>query len=96
MHLSYDDLTRLGAVDLHFEGTINMARSIEDVEVALLFREIEPGVIKIGFRSKQEVDVNRIAGVWGGEATSGLLELLCGRTGSGQKVVLLKVEEHLP
>ncbi|MGI6513441.1 MAG: bifunctional oligoribonuclease/PAP phosphatase NrnA [Syntrophomonadaceae bacterium] len=97
MHLSYDDLTRLGAVDLHFEGTINMARSIEDVEVALLFREIEPGVIKIGFRSKQEVDVNRIAGVWGGgghKRAAGAT--LRGELEAVKKVVLLKVEEHLP
>jgi len=97
MHLSYDDLVQLGAVDLHFEGTINMARNIEDVEVALLFREIEPGVIKVGFRSKQLVDVNRIAGEWGGgghKRAAGAT--LRGELEAVKKLVLLKVEEHLP
>ena len=32
----------------------------------MLFREIEPGVVKIGFRSKQSVDVNQIAARLGG------------------------------
>lgn len=97
MHLSYDDLAQLGAVHLHFEGTINMARNIEDVEVALLFREIEPGVIKVGFRSKQLVDVNRIAAEWGGgghKRAAGAT--LRGELEAVKKLVLLKVEEHLP
>ncbi|NLW44695.1 MAG: bifunctional oligoribonuclease/PAP phosphatase NrnA [Syntrophomonadaceae bacterium] len=97
MHLSYDDLTRLGAADLHFEGIINMARNIENVEVALLFREIQPGVVKVGFRSKQLVDVNRIAGEWGGgghKRAAGAT--LRGELEAVKKLVLLKVEEHLP
>ena len=66
MVLSHRDLQELGAVGQHFEGTINLARNIENVEVALLFREIEPGRVKVGFRSKLRVDVNRLAAEWGG------------------------------
>lgn len=66
MILSYADMAKIGAVGQHFEGTINIARSVAGVEVAVLFREIEPGSIKIGLRSRGTVDVNRVAGTWGG------------------------------
>lgn len=96
MQLSYEGLCRLGAVGQHFEGTINMARNIENVEVALLFREIEPGLIKVGFRSKQFLDVNRLASEWGGgghkRAAGATLK---GELESVKKLVQSKVEEYL-
>jgi len=66
MTLAYDDVARIGALDLHPEGIINYTRSIAGVEVGLLIREISPGVCKIGFRSKGEVDVASIAARLGG------------------------------
>ncbi|MGE5422180.1 MAG: DHH family phosphoesterase [Ignavibacteriales bacterium] len=66
MKLTYEDMLHIGAVNQHFEGTINVARSIDGVEVAVLFREIEPGMIKIGLRSRGLVDVNKVASTWGG------------------------------
>ena len=66
MVLTFDDVIRLNAQDYHFEGLINYARFIDGVEVGLLFREIEPGIIKVGFRSKDAVDVNAIAARFGG------------------------------
>lgn len=59
-------LQQSGAKDEHTEGIINFTRSINTVEVGMLFREIAPGQVKVGFRSKQSVDVNRLAGVFGG------------------------------
>jgi len=49
-----------------FEGLINYPRSVEGVELAILFREIAPQVIKVGFRSKTTMDVNQLAGRLGG------------------------------
>lgn len=66
MLLSYQDLVELEAHQYHFEGLINYARFIKGVEVGMLFREIEPGVVKIGFRSKSYVDVNQLARRFGG------------------------------
>ncbi len=66
MILTFEDILRLKAQDYHFEGLINYARFIDGVEVGLLFREIEPGIIKVGFRSKDMVDVNAIAARFGG------------------------------
>ncbi len=60
------DLAEAGACDEHAEGIINYPRSIKGVKIAILFRELEPGVFKVGFRSKGEVDVNRLASDFGG------------------------------
>ncbi|MDA8440865.1 MAG: bifunctional oligoribonuclease/PAP phosphatase NrnA [Peptococcaceae bacterium] len=59
-------LAELGAKDEHTEGIINYTRAIDSVEVGLLFRELSPGKIKVGFRSKQLVDVNQLAMFFGG------------------------------
>jgi phosphoesterase RecJ-like protein len=48
------------------EGFIDYVRSIRDIEVAILFRETENGHIKVSLRSKGELDVDRIAGMFGG------------------------------
>jgi phosphoesterase RecJ-like protein len=96
MQLSYEVLRELGAIGQHFEGTINLARSIENVEAALLFREIEPGLVKVGFRSKQFLDVNRVAGEWGGgghKRAAGAT--LHGELESVKRTVLSRVEDYL-
>jgi phosphoesterase RecJ-like protein len=59
-------LESLRAKDEHVNGLINYARSVRGVEVALLFREMTPGRYKISLRSKEVVDVNRLAARFGG------------------------------
>lgn len=66
MLLPYEDIDEIGAHGLHPEGIINYTRMIKGVQVGILFREIEPGLIKIGFRSKQDIDVSLIAKEFGG------------------------------
>lgn len=61
MSLPYEDVKAINALDFHPEGIINYTRMIAGVEVGLLFRETEPGVIKIGFRSKGSTNVADIA-----------------------------------
>lgn len=49
------------------EGIINFARAIEDVEVAILFRETgTEDRVKVSFRSKGNADVNELAMSFGG------------------------------
>jgi phosphoesterase RecJ-like protein len=43
------------------DGFVNYPRSIRGVEVAVFFRELEPGLFKVGFRSKGKVNVSAIA-----------------------------------
>lgn len=60
------DLAAVGARDEHTEGLINYARFVRGVEVAVLFRETEPGRFKVGLRSKHRVDVQAVAALFGG------------------------------
>lgn len=61
------DVTRdVQASHQDFEGLIDHARSVSGTRVAVLFREMEDGTIKISFRSNGDVDVNRIARRFGG------------------------------
>jgi len=66
MTVTYKDAEAIGALDEHPEGIINHTLMIEGVEVGMLFREIEPGTIKVGFRSKGYVDVGQLAASFGG------------------------------
>jgi len=66
MILNHEDVKAIGALDICPEGIINYSLTIKGVEVGLLFREISPGLIKVGFRSKGEVDVSAIAAEFGG------------------------------
>lgn len=54
----------LGEADV--EGFISYGRSIDGVEVCVAFKELEDGVIKVGFRSKNAVDVSAVAAILGG------------------------------
>lgn len=48
------------------DGFVNYPRSIRGVEVAILFREIEPNLYKVGFRSKGKVNVAEAARLFNG------------------------------
>lgn len=61
-----DTLDRLNAEDENTDGLIGYIRSIRGVEVALFFHEISPGLYRVGFRSKEIADVNRLASLFGG------------------------------
>jgi phosphoesterase RecJ-like protein len=66
MYLDKDTADNLGATSENCEGLIDYPRSISGVEVGLFFREVEINKIKVGFRSKKLVDVNQVAGKFGG------------------------------
>lgn len=59
---AYEDL-ECRAPDL--EGFVDIPRSIEGVEIALLFREVHDGV-KVSLRANDEADVNEVARQFGG------------------------------
>ena len=59
-------MLQTGTKPEHCEGIINYPRSLQGVEIALLFREINPEQIKVGIRSKRMVDVNGLACCFGG------------------------------
>jgi phosphoesterase RecJ-like protein len=66
MTVTIDMFDKSGSSPELTDGFINYPRSIRGVEVAIFFREIEPGLFKIGFRSKGKVDVSALASAFGG------------------------------
>ena len=66
MTLAYEELKAIGALQICPEGIINHIMMIKGVEIGLMFRELSPGLIKIGFRSKGEFDVSDLAARFGG------------------------------
>jgi phosphoesterase RecJ-like protein len=55
-----------GAIKDDTDGLVNMVRKLKTVEVAVMLREEENGDIKISLRSKNYVDVSKIAIKYGG------------------------------
>jgi phosphoesterase RecJ-like protein len=90
-------LERLGASEEDAEGLVSYARNIQGVEVGILFREKEAGLVKVSFRSKYKVDVGEIALQFGGGGHARAAG--CTIQGSIDKIqadVLSKVRESFP
>ena len=64
--ITQKDLSDLGASDADTDSIVNQVGAVKGPKVALLLRETEPDSIRISLRSKGDVDVNRIARVFGG------------------------------
>ncbi|MBI2974513.1 MAG: hypothetical protein HYY43_02850 [Deltaproteobacteria bacterium] len=78
------------------EEFINYPRSIKGIEVAVLFRELKTGKWKISFRSKDRVDVYKIAACFkgGGHAHAAGCTIE-GDLASIKAMVLGEVRKHL-
>lgn len=66
MILNYDDVAEIKALDICPEGIINNTLAVKGAQVGMLFRELSPGNVKVGFRSKGGVDVAVLAAQFGG------------------------------
>lgn len=66
LHVTENMLRNTGASTSDTDGLIEYARDIKGVEVAILLKELKPGEIKVGLRSKYHIDVSKIAGEFGG------------------------------
>jgi phosphoesterase RecJ-like protein len=91
-------LKETGAEIAKSEGFVNYARSIDGVKVAVIFKEDlqKPGIINVSFRSKGDVDVNKIASTFGGGGhakASGCV--VAGTLAEVKRKVLATIEEAL-
>ena len=59
-------IERLGVSSDDLEGVVEFPRSIEGVRMALLFREMSQGRVKVSLRSVGDVDVAAFANRFGG------------------------------
>ena len=64
--VTIDMYERTGGTSELTDGFVNYPRSIRGVEVAIFLREIEPGLFKVGFRSKGKVNVAALAALFDG------------------------------
>jgi phosphoesterase RecJ-like protein len=64
--ISIEDIASTGASSEDLDGLVNYPRNVEGVEVGMLFKEKEKGVVKVSLRSAGNVDVASIAQALGG------------------------------
>ncbi len=65
MKITRDDLDKNGATEADVDGFVNYCLSIKGVVIGILIYEMKDGV-KISFRSKGEIHVNKLAAEFGG------------------------------
>ena len=65
-HVSAQDFADLDATDSDTEGIVNHVRSVDGVQVGILFREVPGKKVRISLRARDGSDVNRIANAFGG------------------------------
>lgn len=61
-----EDLHALGAKLEHTENFVDVPRTIQGVDVALFYSEMNDGLFKLSLRSKDRVNVEQVARVFGG------------------------------
>ena len=65
-NLSLSLLAETGATQEDSDGLINIPLSVKDIEAVAFFKEIAPDSYRVSLRSKGNVDVNSVAGKFGG------------------------------
>ena len=81
-HVSWLTITRkmlnnAKANDEEIEGIIDVATTLDNTEISILFRETKDNKIKISFRSKGNFDVNKFAGKFKGGGHPNAAGCLC-------------------
>ena len=66
MVLSQTMLSKYPVENEETESYVNYARSIEGVEIAILFKELRPNEVKLSWRSTSAADVSKLAAYFGG------------------------------
>jgi len=64
--ISRDAFAAAGATDEDTEGFVNPVRAVRGTEVAILFREVSEGRVRVSLRSTEHVDVAKVASLFGG------------------------------
>lgn len=94
--MPYEMFHHFGATTEHLEGIVNYAKSVRGVEIGIVFKEFEPGKIRVGLRSKTMVDVNKVAQALGGgghkRAAGCTIE---GSLEEAKEIVIREAKKHL-
>ncbi len=94
--VSQKALTQHNAEDWMLDGVVEVVRTITDVEVTVLLKELKDGGVKISLRSSEKLDVNKLARSMGGgghpRAAGCKLDM---ELEEAQRLVVKKVREGL-
>jgi phosphoesterase RecJ-like protein len=94
--VSRDLLSACGASAEDSEGMTDYLQSLKGVEAGILFKEINRGEIKVSFRSKQYLDVNRLAAYFGGGGHARAAGCtIIGKIKDVEQIVIRKTDEQL-
>jgi phosphoesterase RecJ-like protein len=66
VHMTLKMLADCGATHEDSDGLINLPLTVKEIEAVAFFKEISPECYRISLRSKGDVDVNRVATLFGG------------------------------
>lgn len=66
IELSAGLLGRYPFLEQETDELIKFPRAVKGVEVAVLFKEVKKGEVRVNFRSRGRIDVNALAGLFGG------------------------------
>lgn len=64
--LSKSDFLKLGAKAGSADGIVGKLTQVQEADVVVFLREIEPGTVRVNMRSKGNINVARIASLYGG------------------------------
>ena len=64
--VTQQDLASTGALPEHTDGFVDLPRTIRGVDISVLYAELPDGSFKLSLRSKGNVNVERVARVFGG------------------------------
>lgn len=64
--ITAEQMKRAGAKEEDLGGIVNIARNVEDVEVGILFKQLDSHSVKVSLRSRDQVDVAMVAKKLGG------------------------------
>ncbi|MDO4542267.1 MAG: DHH family phosphoesterase [Bacillota bacterium] len=64
--LNFHECRALAAQGQDFEGVIDNLIGVNGIKLAVFFRELQEGLVKVGFRGRLGVDVTEVAKIYGG------------------------------
>lgn len=65
-YVTLHDFEEVGATEADIDGLVQYLLRVEGVQVGILFRQTAPDRCKVSFRSREPVDVSRLAAQFGG------------------------------
>jgi len=89
-------LNNAKANDEEIEGIIDIATTLDNAEISILFRETKDNKIKISFRSKGNFDVNKFAGKFKGGGHPNAAGCLCsGKMDKIKEIILSELFKEI-